>query len=87
MLSRNEKSGGGELSPEVVPGEGAGDAAGPLLHIAAGLVVHVRIGDHVGDGEAAAGPQDARRLAEDGRLVGGEIDDAVADDHIDRVPG
>ena len=45
------------------------------------------IGDDVADGEAAAGPQDPGRLAEDLRLVAGEVDDAVGDDHVDRVVG
>ena len=42
---------------------------------------------HVGDGEAAAGPQHAEGLAQDAVLVGGEIDDAVGDDDVDGVVG
>ena len=43
--------------------------------------------DHVGDGEAAAGLQHAERFAQHAVLVGGEVDDAVRDDHVDRVVG
>ena len=50
-------------------------------------LVHTGVGDHVADGEAAAGAQHPRRLGEDGGLVGAEVDDAVADDHVDRVIG
>ena len=50
-------------------------------------LVHVRVGDDVADGEAPTGPQDPRRLAEDLRLVAGEVDHAVGDDHVDRVVG
>ena len=72
---------------ELVAGERAGDAAGPLLHVGAGGVVHVGVGDHVGDGEAAAGAQHARGLAEDLRLVGGEVDHAVGDHDVDARVG
>ena len=50
-------------------------------------LVHVRVGDHVADREAPAGAQDARGLAQDLRLVAGEVDDAVADDDVDAVVG
>ena len=68
-------------------GQRPGDAAGPLLHVSARRLVHVRVGDDVADGEPAAGPQHPRRLAEDGGLVAGEVDHAVGDDHVDRVVG
>ena len=76
-----------ELALELGAGQRAGDAAGPLLHVASRRLVHVRVGDDVADGEAAAGPQHPRRLAEDLRLVAGEVDHAVGDDHVDRVVG
>ena len=50
-----DEPGLGQRSVELGAGEGAGDAAGPLLHVAAGGVVHVLVGDHVGDREAPAG--------------------------------
>ena len=53
---------------ELAAGQRAGDAAGPLLHVGAGGVVHVLVGDHVGDGEAAARPQYAGGLAQHLRL-------------------
>src|SRR5215216_4505407 len=59
--------------------EGGGDAAGPLLHVAACGRVHVGVGDHVADGEAPAGAQYPRGLADYLVLVGGEIDRAVGD--------
>jgi hypothetical protein len=42
---------------------------------------------HIGDGETAAGLEHAEGFAQDAILVGGEIDDAVGDDDIDRVVG
>src|SRR5262249_48835045 len=41
----------------------------------------------VADGDTAAGPEDAEHFAEDGELIGGEIDDAVADEAIDGCIG
>jgi hypothetical protein len=38
--------------------------------------------DDVGDLQAPTGPEHAEGLAEDGVLVGGEVDDAVGDDEI-----
>ena len=49
----------GERPLEFPARERTGDAARPLRHVGAGRLVHVVVGDHVGDGEAAAGPQDA----------------------------
>ena len=40
----------------VVRGEGAGDASGPLPHVAAGRFVDPGVGDHIGDGEPPPGP-------------------------------
>ena len=48
--------------------ERAGDAARPLRHVGARGLVHVVVGDDVGDREAAAGAQHARRLAQHGGL-------------------
>jgi hypothetical protein len=42
-------------------------------HVGAGGVVHIVVGDHVGDGEAPAGGQDARGLGENDALVGREV--------------
>ncbi len=46
-------------------GERAGDAAGVGGHVGLGGGVHVGVGDDVGDGEAPAGLEDARGLAQD----------------------
>src|SRR5205807_322409 len=51
------ESGRGERSLELLTGEGACDAACPLPHVAPRRLVHVGVGDHVGDGEPAAGPR------------------------------
>jgi hypothetical protein len=48
-----DHAGGGERVGVLRASQRAGDAAGPLLHVGAGGVVHVVIGDDVGDGEAA----------------------------------
>jgi len=54
------------------------DAAGPGLHVPAGRVVEVVIGDDVGHGPAGPSrPQHPGRLCEGRGLVGREIDDAV----------
>ena len=53
----------------------------------AGRLVHVRVGDDVGDRETPARAEDAGGLAEDRRLVAGEVDDAVGDDHVHGVVG
>ena len=52
-------------------------------HVGPGRLVHVLVGHHVGDGEAAARLQNPRGLGEHPGLVAGEVDDAVGDDHVD----
>ena len=54
-----------------------------MLHVGARGVVHVRVGDHVRDGEASPRPQYARGLADHAALVGAEVDHAVGDDDVD----
>ena len=55
-----------------------------LLRTASGtLAAH----HHIGDREPAARLQHAKGFAQHAILVGGEIDHAVRDDHIDRVVG
>src|SRR4051812_31986993 len=76
-----------QLALELLARERARDAAGPLLHVAAGCLVHVRVGDNVADREAPTGTQHPSGLAEDRRLVGRKVDHAVGDDHVDRVVG
>ena len=82
-----DESGLGERRLVLGAGQRAGHAAGPLLHVGARRLVHVGVGDDVGDREASAGREDARRLAQDAGLVGGEIDDAVGDDDVDAGVG
>ena len=71
------ESGDGERAPEFALAQRAGDAAGPGGHVRARAVVHVGVGDHVRDGEPAAGPQHAGGLGDHLGLVAGEIDHAV----------
>ena len=78
-----DEPGVGQRGAELGLGQRAGDAAGPLRHVGAGGLVHALVGDHVGDGEAAAGAQHARGLGEHDALVGGEVDHAVGDDDVD----
>ncbi len=68
-------------------GEGAGDAADVVSAFGALGRGEFVVGDDVGDADAAAGGQDAEHLGEHGRLVGGQVDDAVGDDDVDRVRG
>ena len=67
--------------------ESAGDAAGPEFDVAADFGGDLAADDDVGDGEAAAGLEDAEGFGEDAVLVGGEVDDAVGDDDVDGVVG
>jgi hypothetical protein len=41
------------------------------------------LGDHVGNADPPAGYQDTEHLGEHGGLVGGQVDDAVGDHHVD----
>ena len=65
--------------------EGAGHAADPQLHVLLDRVGHVPADHHVRDGEAAAGLEHTERLAQHAVLVAGEVDDAIGNDHVDRV--
>ena len=76
-----------ETGPELGEGEGAGDAARIGAELRAPLRRERVVGDDVGYADPPARPQDAGDLPEDGRLVGGEIDHAIADDHVDRGRG
>ena len=55
-------------------GERAVDAPGPGGHVGARGRVHAWVGDHVCDREPSAGAQHPGCLADDLRLVGGEVD-------------
>jgi hypothetical protein len=47
----------------------------------------VVFGEDVGDAQAVAVPQHAEVLCEDGGPVGGQVDHAVGDDHVERAAG
>src|SRR5262245_59368902 len=68
------EAGGGQLALELIPSQGAGDAPGPVVHIESRVLIHVGIGDDVGDREAATGPKHPSGLAENRRLIGGQAD-------------
>ena len=84
VISTSSRPAASERLLELAPGQRPGDAAGPLRHVGPGRLVHVLVGDHVGDGEAPAGLQDPRRLGQHPRLVAGEVDHAVGDHDVDR---
>src|SRR5882672_2508823 len=65
--------------------EGAGDAADPEFHALANVGGDFAADDHVGNGEAAAGLEDAEGFAEHAVLVAGKVDDAVGDDDVHGV--
>jgi hypothetical protein len=72
-----------EARLELAGGERTGDAADVAAPFRALLDGRAVLGHDVADADAAARTKHARDLAEDGRLVRGEVDHAVADDHID----
>ena len=76
------QAGGGERRAELGLGQRAGDAARVGGHVRARGLVHALVGDHVGDREAPAGAQHARRLGEHALLVAREVDHAVGDHHV-----
>src|SRR5690348_18074745 len=67
--------------------ERASDATNPEKHALANLGENLAPRDNIGDGEAAAGLEDAKGFAEDLILVGGKIDDAIGDDDVDGIIG
>ena len=81
------QAGGREGILELVSRQRTGDAARPFLHIHTGGLVHVRVGDHVGDREASAGLQHAGDFSEHLALVGREVDHAIRDHDIDGPVG
>jgi hypothetical protein len=56
------EAGRGQPDAELALGKGARDSARPLLHVASRGLVHLGVGDDVGDRKAPAGAQDPFRL-------------------------
>ena len=79
------ESGCGEFRAVVVLIERPGDAAGPEQHVSPNLLRNRPTGHDIGDSEPAARLQNAERLAQHAILVGGQVDNAVGNDHVDRV--
>src|SRR6266850_92896 len=65
--------------------ERAGDAADPEFHALANGGGDFTANNDVGDGEAAAGLEDAEGFAEHAVFIAGKIDDAVGDDDVHGV--
>src|SRR5690348_6928088 len=65
--------------------ESASDAPGPGFQVGAYLLREVAQKHHVRDSKAPAGSQYTVRLAQHLPLIGGEVDHAVGDHHINRV--
>ena len=76
-----------EARPELGERQSARDAADVGAALGALRRRQVVLGDDVGDAHAAARAENPRDLAEHSRLVGSEVDHAVADHHIDRLRG
>ena len=66
---------------------GPADAAGPGRAVGPLLGRELPARHHIRHGHAPTRPQHAVRLAEDGRLIGAKIDDAVGQNHVHRVIG
>lgn len=82
-----DEAGCGESGAVLLVSERSGDAAGPARDVFACGVVHVLLGDDVGDGNAPTGAKDPGGFGEHEVLVTGEVDDAVGDDDIDTGVG
>src|SRR5207247_9196355 len=65
--------------------EGAGDAADPQLHAAAHVRGHVAADDDIRHGEPPTRLEDAEGLPEHRILVTRQVDDAVRNDHVNRI--
>jgi len=73
---------------EVLPArQRTGDASDEGPPLGAVRRRQVVLGHHVGDPDPASGPQHPEHLGEHRRLVGGQVDHAVRDDHVDRTVG
>ena len=63
-------------------GKGAVEAADLPFGVGKPAGVDALVGDDVADAQPAAVPQHPECPGEDARLVGGQVDDAVGDDHV-----
>src|SRR5271157_719102 len=81
------EAGGSQLGAILVFFERAGNAADPQQDAAADFGEHPAFGDNVGNGQAAAGFENAEGFGQYAVLVGREVDDAIGNNDIDRVVG
>jgi len=90
-VSREDLDGGetGQLKQLqiVALARGSHDALGPESRLGAARVGRRRFHDDVGELHPPSRPEHPVHLPDGGRLVGDEVDHAVADDHVDRVVG
>jgi hypothetical protein len=83
VISMSVKPAAARPSRYFADGQGAGEAADVVAAFGAVGRGEVVGGDDVGDAEAPARFEDPVGLGEHGGLVGGQVDDAVGNDHID----
>mmetsp|Transcript_45287 Transcript_45287/g.142010 ORF Transcript_45287/g.142010 Transcript_45287/m.142010 type:complete len:277 (-) Transcript_45287:386-1216(-) len=81
--ARVVKAGLHGLAREVLDVHGTGDALAPEHLVGARLLREAAVGVDVAEVELAASGEHAVDLAEDARLVGGEVDDAVGDHQVE----
>src|ERR1043166_2985215 len=67
--------------------ERASDAADPQLHTFADLGGNIATHNHIGNGEAAARPQNAKSFLDHSVFASGEIDHAVGNNHVHGIVG
>src|SRR5690606_23077551 len=75
----------GEERPVFGVRQRPGDASDPRPALGAFLGRDTVLGDDIADPDPPAGLEYSRHLCDDGRLVGGEVDHTVGDDHVDRT--
>lgn len=81
------QSGCGQGLLTLLRGYGAGDAADPARHVSAGVVVHVRAGYDIGDGESTTGSQDPGGFEHHDVLIGSKVDHTVGQHDVDAGVG
>src|SRR4029450_13880485 len=77
-----DKAGIGEAVVVLGDGQSSGNAADIVASQSAGGRGEVALGNDVGNAEASAGLEDTECFGEYGRLVGGQVDDAVGDHDV-----
>ena len=76
------KARGRERLPPLCFQQSTGNSATPEVDVVARILRHLFVDQDVADLDTSAGFEHTEHFAEDGRLVGAEVDDAIADDHV-----